>query len=90
MALQYAEHVKNEAIASLTYDEAVAILKMAADEARSVARRELRKQAPDYPKAHPGEITNWCRNEASRFVLIFIEEHDRRHIELLQELERLK
>jgi hypothetical protein len=89
-AIQYAEHVKNEAIVSLTNDEAVIVLKMAADEARSVARRELRKQAPDYPKAHPGEITNWCRNEASRFVRAFIEQHDSRHAALMQELEHAK
>lgn len=89
-ALQYAEHVKNEAIASLTYDEAVNVLKMAADEARSVARRELRKLAPDYPTARPGEITSWCRNGASNFVRTFIEQHDGRHAMLLQDLEHAK
>lgn len=89
-ALQYAEHVKNEAIASLTYDEAVTVLKMAADEARSVARRELRKLAPNYPTARPGEITSWCHNDARSFVRTFIEQHDGRHAMLLQDLERAR
>lgn len=89
-ALEYAEHVKNEAIASLTYDEAVTVLKIAANEARSVARQELRKLAPDYPTAHPGEITSWCRNYARNFVQSFIERHDGRHEALLQELETAK
>ncbi|HZQ11831.1 MAG TPA: hypothetical protein VFB31_03375 [Pseudolabrys sp.] len=89
-ALEYAEHVKDEAIASLTYDEAVAVLTMAADEARTIARRELRKLAPNYPAARPGEITNWCRNDASNFVRAFIEQHDGRHAMLLQDLERAR
>lgn len=89
-ALEYAEHVKNEAVESLTYDEAVTVLKMAADEARSVARLELRKLAPNYPTARPGEITKWCRNDASHFVRAFIEQHDGRHATLLQELERAR
>lgn len=45
-AIKYAEHVKDEAIASLTEDEAAAVLRMAADEARSTARAELRKVIP--------------------------------------------
>ena len=89
-ALEYAEHVKNEAIASLTYDEAVIVLKTAADEARSVAREELRKLAPNYPTARPGKITSWCRDEASNFVRAFIEQHNRHHATLLQELERAR
>lgn len=89
-ALKYAEHVKNEAIASLTDDEAVIVLKMAADEARSVARKELRKQIRDYPTYRPGEITRWCRSDASHFMLTFIEQHDTSHATLLQELEQEK
>ena len=89
-ALEYAEHIKNETIASLSYDEAVTVLKMAADEARSIARRELRRQAPNYPTARPGEIANWCRGEASNFVRAFIGQHDDRHAILLQELERAR
>ena len=62
------------------------VLKTAADEARSVAREELRKLAPNYPTARPGKITSWCRDEASNFVRAFIEQHDRHHATLLQEL----
>ena len=66
------------------------VLKTAADEARSVAREELRKLAPNYPTARPGKITSWCRDEASNFVRAFIEQHDRHHATLLQELERAR
>lgn len=89
-ALKYAEHVKDEAIASLTYDESVLVLKMAADEARSAARSELRKLIPKYPTYRSVEIARWCRGDAIRFVRAFIEQHDENHETLLKELELAK
>lgn len=88
-ALKYAEHVKDEAIASLTYDDSVRVLKKAADEARSAARAELRKIIPNRTYRYP-EIAKWCRGEAMRFVRSFIEQHDEKHTMLLQELESAK
>lgn len=88
-ALKYAEHVKNEAIASLTYDESVAVLKMAADEARSAARKELRRIIPNQTYRYP-EIASWCRGDALRFVRTIIEQHDTNHVTLLRELEQAK
>lgn len=88
-ALKYAEHVKDEAIASLPYDDSERVLKMAADEARSAARAELRKIVPNRTYRYP-EIADWCRGDAMRFVRSFIEEHDAKHTTLLQELERAK
>lgn len=89
-ALEYAQHVKDEAIAALTDDEAAIVLKTAADEARSAARRTLRSIFPNYPAYRPSEITSWCANEASSFVRDVIEQHDRDHAVLLQEIDRAK
>lgn len=88
-ALKYAEHVKNEAITSLTYEESAIVLKIAADEARSSARERLRKIIPNQTYRYP-EIASWCRGEAMRFVRRFIEQHDANHVTLLQELELAK
>lgn len=88
-AIEYAEHVKDEAIASLTEDESVIVLRMAADEARSIARAEFRKVIPNRTYRYP-EISGWCRGEALRFVRSFIERHDTEHPILLQQLERAK
>lgn len=89
-ALKYAEHVKDEAIASLTYNESVLVLKMAADEARSTARSELRKVLPNYPTYTPVEVVGWCRGYVIRFVRAFIQQHDENHETLLKELEFAK
>lgn len=89
-ALEYAEHVKDEAIASLTHDESATVLKLAADEARSAARNELRKLISDYPTYRYGEIADWCRGDAMRFVRAFIEQHDMDHTTLLRGLEKAK
>lgn len=71
-AINYAKHVKDEAIASLTEDESAIALRMAADEARSVARAEIRKIIPNRTYRYP-EIAGWCRGDALRFVRSFIE-----------------
>jgi hypothetical protein len=88
-AINYAEHVKDEAIASLTESESVMVLRMAADEARSIARAELRKVIPNRTYRYP-EIASWCRGDALRFVRGFIERHDQDHTVLLQRLEQAK
>lgn len=89
-ALHYAEHVKDEVIASLGYDEAVAVLRRAADAARATAREALRKTSPDYPDRQPSEIIAWCRGAASNFIRAFMERHDDIHETLLQEIEQAK
>lgn len=87
--IQYAEHVKDEAIALLTQDESEAVLRVAADQARSIAREQLRKIVPNRTYRYP-EIASWCRGDALRFVRSFIERHDEDHSILLQQLERAK
>lgn len=89
-ALHYAQHVKDEVIASLRQDEAAAVLRRAADAARATARDELRNVLRNYPHGQVGEITSWCRSAAATFVRAFIEHHDSAHETLLQEIERAK
>ncbi len=89
-ALHYAQHVKDEVIVALRQDEAVDVLKRAADAARATARQELRNVLPNYPHGQVGEITTWCRSAAATFVRSFIEHHDSAHDALLQEIERAK
>lgn len=86
----YAEHIKNEAIASLTDEEAKAILRAAADAARAVVRRQLRSLVPDYPFGHPGELAGWCKDRARKIVRSVIVQHDGQHSTILRELERAK
>lgn len=88
-AIEYAEHVKDEAIASLTESDSVIVLRMAADEARSVTRATLRKVIPNRTYRYP-EIAGWCRDSALAFVRSFIEQHDSDHERLLQRLEQAK
>lgn len=88
-AIKYADHVKDEAIASLTEGDAIIVLRMAADEARSIARAEIRKVVPNRTYRYP-EIESWCRGDALRFVRSFIEQHDTEHSILLQRLEQVK
>jgi hypothetical protein len=89
-ALQYAEHVKNEAIASLAYKDAVIVLRKAADAARSAARQELQKLISEDPQADAARITYWCESHAKEFIRAFITQHDGAHAAFLENLERAK
>jgi hypothetical protein len=73
-AIHYAEHVKEEVIASLTYDDAVIVLTAAADAARTIARQELRKLRSTGPQqrrrtsacgAEPMPMTLFWRSSTS-------------------------
>jgi hypothetical protein len=75
--LHYAERVKNEAIKSLTGQEASTVLKMAADDARRTAREKLHQLAR--PGDEPGTdkaIRSWCDSEARQYVMEFIRRQD--------------
>lgn len=84
-AIKYAMHVRDEAIASLSKDEAMAVLKLAADEARNEAREELRKIVPTQTYRYP-QIAGWCRSYVLRVVRGVIEKHDAEHTPLLRRL----
>jgi hypothetical protein len=89
-AIHYAEHVKDEAIASLTYDDAVIVLKGAADAARSTARQELRKLMSTDPQTETAQVGAWCLGYAKDFIVNFIEQHEHLHQAFLLEVERAK
>jgi hypothetical protein len=89
-AIEYAEHVKDEAIASLTYGDAVTVLRAAADAARSTARQELRKLVSTDPDVEATQLTAWCGGYARKFILNFMTQHDHLHQAFLLEVERAK
>lgn len=88
-AVHYAEHVKNEAIISLSYVESSMVLKAAADEARQVARQKLHEFAvPGDDAATVRAIKLWCDSYGKPFILQFIEKHDYGHTQLIEFLQR--
>jgi hypothetical protein len=89
-AIHYAEHVKDEAIVSLSNDEAVVALRAAADAARGTALQTLRPfHSPD-PAMQAARIKAWCGNEARQFIRAFIEDHDNNHEGLLSKIEHAR
>lgn len=89
-AVQYAEHVKDETIDSLSPDEAVAVLKAAADAARSESKRELYRLAQPTDDATIRAIREWCDSKAKNFILDFIRQHESEHVKALEFLLRAK
>jgi len=89
-AIEYAQHVKDEAISSLTHDEAVRVLRAAADAARARARQELRGLASMEPALQEAQVRAWCRGFVTEFIVLFIGQHDGSHQELLQRMEQAK
>jgi hypothetical protein len=89
--LHYAEHVKNEAIEALNEDEAILVLKSAANDARSDARRQLGRLTISYDNTQTKHgVSVWCESEAKKFELEFIREHDADHDTTVEFLRRAK
>lgn len=88
--LSYAEHVKDEVIESLSHEESLVVVTKAADVARSIAREQLRRIVPTYPKGRSDEIVHWCYSAAIAFVRAFMEHHDSEHDAILRELEHAR
>ena len=87
----YAQHVKDEAIESLTHDEAAAVLKDAAGVAREITRIKIRELvAADDDVAKVRAVKSWCDAEGKSFIRVFIEEHDREHTTVSEFLRRAK
>jgi hypothetical protein len=87
--IQYAEHVKNEAILSLNKEDALTVLKTAAEDARHEAQREFHKVVPTQDYRYP-QIAGWCRSYVLKFVRNFISTHDANHTALLRSLHKGK
>src|SRR5262245_25082938 len=90
VAVQYAEHVKDEAIRLLSYEEAVIVLRMAADAARSRARDELRKLSSSGMSEDFLQLAAWCSGYAREFISAFMHEHDNGHDRLMEHLDNVK
>lgn len=85
-AFHYAEHVKNEAIESLSTAEAAAALRVAADTARAIALQTFRRLGNSDPAVEVQQIRSWCEAEGREAVLKFIRDHDKDHPARLIEL----
>jgi len=89
-ALAYAEHVKDEAIVSLSDEEAAVALKAAADVARATALQTLRAFDAQDRATEQARIAKWCEGDARQFIRAFIEHHDTNHETLLSRLEQAR
>ena len=89
-ALAYAEHVKDEAIASLSVEEAAVALKTAADTARATALQTLRAFNAQDRAVEQARIAKWCESDARQFIRAFIEHHDTNHETLLSRVEQAR
>jgi len=89
-ALEYAEHVKDEAIASLTHNEAIIVLRAAADAARSRVRQEMQALAFADPTLQEDQVAAWCRDFVTKYIRSLIDKHDRGHQKSLRELDQTK
>ena len=89
--IHYAEHVKNEAIASLSHDDSVRVLQAAADEARASTLRTLRELTASAAESDAkARVRAWCESEARRFVRGFIDRHEDDHGAIEDWLRRAK
>ena len=91
VAINYAEHIKDEIIASLSRDDAVSILKAAADAARSEARRQLKDQVVVADKdIEAARFGQWCRDHAGRQIRSVMRSHDGDHVSFLGKIDAAK
>lgn len=90
-AIHYAQHVKDEVIASLPQNEAVTVLKSAADAARNEARAQLRNKVIVADKAAEAvRFREWCNGYVNGFIADLIRRHDGDHVAFLRNVEVAK
>lgn len=89
--IQYAEHVKDEAISSMNESEAATVLRIAANAAHSVVSDRLKRFASvgDNHQAR-AELIAWCQENASDVVRAFIADHDDNHAAYMKWLNAIK
>ncbi len=90
-AIHYAQHVKDETINALTYEEAVTVVKAAADAARAEARLQLRTSviSSDAPE-EAVRFRVWCEGYVNNFIRDFIIKHDGEHVAFLEQVNLAK
>jgi hypothetical protein len=80
VAINYAEHIKDEVIASLTREEAVSVLTQAANSARDEARRQVKKHIVLGDKqAEADRFQRWCDSYVTDFIRSVMRTHDGNH-----------
>lgn len=86
----YAQHIKEEVIASLRPSEFETVLRSAAEAARTLARGMLRELADASPSIEADRLDTWCQTFAKSLVRRVIAEHDAAHDRFLQSVEQAK
>jgi hypothetical protein len=90
-ALHYAQHVKDEIIQGLSYQDALVVLRRAADEAQMEVRRQLAANVKTEDADVEGlRLKAWCESHANDFIAAFIDAHDSGHVAFLEQVRALK
>jgi hypothetical protein len=80
LAIHYAQHVKDEIVELLRYDEALLVLKAAADAARDDVRSQVREHVAAGDKAEEqANLRNWCDGYVVGYIRKLIANHDGNH-----------
>ena len=85
-----AEHVKNEVIAGLDPDEAVVILRGAANAARMTTLQIIRKFDAHDSNLETARVRAWCETDARHFIRAFLDQYDGDHDKFLEKLKQSK
>ena len=88
-AINYAEHVKDEVIVGLDQQEALAVLRSAAEAARSHSRSQLNESVvvPD-KVAEAARFRKWCAGYVVAFIGDWIRKHDGEHWAFVEQIDR--
>jgi hypothetical protein len=90
-ATNYAEYAKDETIKSLTHEQSLIVLRLAADAAKTEARRQLQEHVILHDKVAEGvRFKEWCAGYATDFIVGFITKFDAEHLSLIEKLEAAK
>jgi hypothetical protein len=90
-ATNYAEHAKDETIASLTYEQSLLVVRLAADAARTEARRQLQENVMLNDKAAESiRFKAWCNGHAKNFIAGFINKYESDRASFVQKLDAAK
>jgi hypothetical protein len=90
-ALHYAQHVKDEIMQGLSYQDALVVLRRAADEAQMEVRRQLAANVKTEDADVEGlRLKAWCESHANDFIAAFIDAHDSGHVAFLEQVRALK
>ena len=86
--LAYAEHVKDETIATLPPEDVTLVLRTAALSAKIVSVRTFRRLDSTDRQKGDAQILEWCTTRGRSFVREFIGHHDTNHQVILEAIKR--